>query len=674
MKDDDTTTWYMEALAMLDGRRFSSICRSSSHTQIGYMDVERGVGARPPAHLLRYLRCRTTGTVPPNQLDARWQLGTLYRNKVISSIHPVSPSPVQSEKHPSSRIMSEGVEFSRQSSLSIHRADAGGEDGHEDDMSSSQAIPLRIQILQVVRASPNCTIRPARLAQELGISLTDASAELCGLLQAVGEGSSFSFEKTSDGRVPTMVFTFPPDFERKALAKQRKEDWKQTLKSILKFVIKFLKVLTAFGLILSTLIVSIAGMMALLAAFVALSRGGDRRQTHYISRQLHDVFIMVRQLLWCYAMFAPEGNSQQQDPFFREAAYDTSLVLSVCCGNPMSFWFWMRASHLRQRRRRIAQGWGRVTSDYSESPHDLEGVSLIRRGAWGQDEVLPVPRGSEDHRGLLSLAVEFLFGPEKPPSPLDADRWRLRGVVILERSQGSKTSSVSLRELSPYLDSPPASLNDVSKIVSEGLLVVAHFSGVPAPKSDDTPGDPKKDASSSSAEALFIFPELLGESHMTISRYDDVQCIQKASMALEKQPHRWKDLFWRTQEDTGHSSPASSTLTTGTPPFLHEDKMVFTSLSSKDFFRCLLVAVLNFLGVLWFAQSLVLGGILEGFLPPQVTIGLQWALIPILLFYAKLFFVIPAIRLSYLFIWNEMCMWRNRRRYRLASELQALVD
>ena len=362
--------------------------------------------------------------------------------------------------------MSEDDGFPKRSSLSISRAD-DGDDRNADD-SSSQATPLRTQLLQVVRSSPNCTIRPARLAQELGISVTDASAELCGLLQAVGEGSSFSFERTLDGRVPTMVFTFPPDFERKALAKQRQEDWKQTLKTILKFVIKFLKVLTAFGLILSTLIVSIAGMMALLAAFVALSRGGDRRQTHHISRQLHDVFLMLRQLLWCYAMFAPEGNSQQ-DPFFREAAYDTSLVLSVCCGNPMSFWFWLRAGQLRQRRRRVAQGWGRVTSDYSESTNDLEGVSLIRRGAWGQNEVIPVPRGSEEHRGLLSLAVEFLFGPERPPSPSEADRWRLRGVVILERSQQSKTSSVSIRELAPYLDSPPASLNDVSTIVSEGL-------------------------------------------------------------------------------------------------------------------------------------------------------------------------------------------------------------
>jgi hypothetical protein len=567
--------------------------------------------------------------------------------------------------------MSQDPEFSTRSSLSIDRGD-DDDDENADDL-SSQAVGLRTRILQVVRSSPDYTIRPAKLAQELGISVTNASAELCGLLQAVGEGSTFSFERTSDGRVPTMVFTFPPDFERKAWAKQRQEDWKQTLKTTLNIAVKFLKVLTAFGLILSTIIVSIAGMLALLAAFVALSRGGDRRQTHHISRQLHDVFLMVRQLLWCYAMFAPDGGDSQQDPFFREAAYDTSLILGVCCGNPMSMWFWLRAGRLRQRRRRITQGWGRVTSsvyDYNDTTSDLEGVSLIRRGAWGQDEVLPVPRGSEDHRGLLSSAVQFLFGPDKPPGPSEADRWRLRGAVILGQSQQSKTSSVSLRELSPYLDSPPASLDDTARIVSEGLLIVAHFNGVPASKSDES--DQRNDSFSSPTQAAFVFPELLAESHMTISRYDDLECIQKASMTLERLQHRWKDLFWSAHEDLNHSSPSSQSSTT--PPFLYEDKMVFTSLSSKEFFRCLLVAILNLLGVIWFAQALELGGILEGFLPPQLTHGLQWALIPVLQFYANFFFAIPAIRLSYLLIWNELCMMRNQRRLRLALALHSMVD
>ena len=67
------------------------------------------------------------------------------------------------------------------------------------------------------------TIRPGRLSQELGLSINDASAELCGLLKAVGPGSTFKFEEI-DG-IQTMVFTFPPDFEKLALANERKEDW-----------------------------------------------------------------------------------------------------------------------------------------------------------------------------------------------------------------------------------------------------------------------------------------------------------------------------------------------------------------------------------------------------------------------------------------------------------------
>lgn len=568
------------------------------------------------------------------------------------------------------------------SSLSIDRRDEE-EDGIDDEedkaLGAAMKTPLRTQILQVVRSSPDFRIRPARLAHELGISVTDASAELCGLLQAVGEGSTFTFED-SGGGVSTMVFTFPPDFERKAMRRELQEDWKQTLKDGVRFMVKFLKVLTAFGLILSTIIVSIAGMMALVAAFVALSRGGDRRATHRISRQLHDVFLMVRQLLWCYAMFAPDGSegssssSAQQDPFFREAAYDTSLIIGICCGNPMSMWFWLRASHLRQRRRRIARGWGRaISSSYNyndtSTSHNLEGVSLVRRGEWGQEEILPVPRGPDDHRGLLSLAVEFLFGPETSPAPSDADRWRLRGTAVLAKSQASGTSSVTLQELSPYVDYPPSSLDQTSKIVSETLLIVAHFNGVPA-KADagSAAGFPSPDAS----QASFLFPELLGESHMNLTRYDNVECIQKASRPLVVENYcRWQGLFFRQDDEAVSSSPLTVP-TIHLPGFLFEDPMVFTALSSKDFFRCFFVAILNLLGVIWFAQALELGGILEGFLPPQVTNGLQWALIPVLQFYSKLFFLVPTLRLGFILVWNEMCMIRNRRRWRFASEIDEM--
>jgi hypothetical protein len=202
---------------------------------------------------------------------------------------------------------------------------------------------LRTRILNIVKSSKDYTIRPAKVSNELGISINDASAELCGLLKAVGKGSSFTFQ-TLDNGVNTMVFVFPPDFEKKAMASQRNEAVGQTFHDFLEILIKVVKVLTAFGLIISTVIVSIAGMVALVAALVALSRGGgdSRNARHTLTRQLYNLFYSVRQLIWCYAMFGPT-TGDDQDPFFREAAYDTWLVLSLCCGNPGSMWFWFRA-------------------------------------------------------------------------------------------------------------------------------------------------------------------------------------------------------------------------------------------------------------------------------------------------------------------------------------------
>jgi hypothetical protein len=267
-----------------------------------------------------------------------------------------------------------------------------------DDDSEIEAVPLRTRILNVVKSSPNLTIRPSRVSQELGLSINDASAELCGLLKVVGEGSTFKFEDF-DG-VKGMVFTFPPDFESKALAQQRKDDWITVLQKAAQVAIKVIKILTAFELVISTVIVSIAAMVALVAALVTLSRGGDRNARHHVSRQLHNLFLTLQQLLWCYAMFGSTGDDQ--DPLFREATFDSWLVLSLCCGNPSSMWFWMRASHLR-RRRRFARGWGNPpNADFGDTASDLEGVSSIRRDTWGGEgrsryrRHIPVVRIIED--------------------------------------------------------------------------------------------------------------------------------------------------------------------------------------------------------------------------------------------------------------------------------------
>ena len=132
---------------------------------------------------------------------------------------------------------------------------------------------------------------------------------------------------------------------------------------------------------------------------------------------------------------------------------------------------------LNRRRRRWGQGWGSRHyggGDYGEE----EGFSLVRQGDWGTESRSSTntssPALDEDgYRGLLSVVVEFLFGPSSFwPGPTEFERWKLRGLAVINISSSANRWSgqgLSLEELSPYADSPPASLDDSAIIVSEGL-------------------------------------------------------------------------------------------------------------------------------------------------------------------------------------------------------------
>ena len=97
--------------------------------------------------------------------------------------------------------------------------------------------------------------------------------------------------------------------------------------------------------------------------------------------------------------------------------------------------------------------------------------------------------------------------------------------------------------------------------------------------------------------------------------------------------------------------------------------MALTKLTSKEFFHCLILAILNLFGVIWFAQSLEPDGVLEPLLSPAVTKALQATLIPVLSFYAKLFFAIPGVRLVFTLGQNEFIRGRNHCRLNLSREL-----
>ena len=516
----------------------------------------------------------------------------------------------------------------------------------ESDPVDYPQLPLDERILIIIRSCQDFTIRPARLASDLGISVNDACAELCGLLAAIGgghDGASFKFEHVENGP-PTMVFTFPPDFERRARATRRKRDTYESFYGGLLFLVKILKIFTAFGLVLSLLILTFAGIVGMVAVIIAMSRGGvgDHHRASMV-RRIRSMVFTIRQLLWCYAMFG--HNIEGQDPFMSEIAYDASLCLSLCCGNPTSFWFWMRANQLNRRRALASRGWGRgFGRNHSEN---TEGDALIQGGRQDGDD--HDGRGRTDHseayRGLLSVAVEFLFGPIPfEPGPSEPEKWKLRGAVILEHA--TTQGSSSLQELGPYTDFPAKSLDDDAAIITGGLAFVAHFNGVPS----------RNDSFSNTGEARFVFPELIAESsHAT--QYEEVSNMDDDS---------FEHIFY-TKEVIVMPPLRQSSL----PSSLQERRYRLTSLQSKQFFHCMGLGSLNWIGVIWLRQSLQVGGILEQVIEsgPVMALLLDW-LCPVLIFYANLFFALPLGRLGVVLILNSLRECRNRRRSDLAEALR----
>ena len=82
--------------------------------------------------------------------------------------------------------------------------DDGDENEERAPLAATTTTPLDERILAVIRRTRkddengNRTLRPATLASELGLSIEEATRELCALLSAIGggeEGASFKFER-----------------------------------------------------------------------------------------------------------------------------------------------------------------------------------------------------------------------------------------------------------------------------------------------------------------------------------------------------------------------------------------------------------------------------------------------------------------------------------------------
>jgi hypothetical protein len=499
---------------------------------------------------------------------------------------------------------------------------------------------LDLRILELIQATQDRTIRPAKVSTELGISINEATAELCGLLAAVGggiDGAAFRFEQ-ADGN-PVMVFTFPEDFRARALRKRRRQDFHETMQTVLDIVGKILKTVTAFGLILSLLIVSLAAMMGLVAAVIGLSRTGNQGHRNIVVRQLRSMFYTTRQLLWCYAVFGPAGDDGQ-DLFLREVAYDTSLACSVCYGNPASFFYWIRAQQLARRSR--VRGWTAFARSQGTLTNN-EGAALLRPRL--RPNNLPTDTPEISQRTLLPVAVEFLFGP---PSYLneETEKWKLRAHALIQKSMISSSRGVSLEEMSPYVDHPPATLSESSKIVEQGLILVAYFNGVPMKNCTDQP-----------AKARFNFPELLSESS-SITKFD--------SSPVYDDDGSWSSVLYAKEAGSGRLRSSFDVAES-----IEEPPLRFTQLPKKDFVRCIGLGLLNLIGVLWLGQSIGVGGALELKSGILLERFLRRWVVPILQFYGFLFLGLPAGRLGIVILRNKHRYVRNRKRRSLVKELTA---
>ena len=280
-------------------------------------------------------------------------------------------------------------------------------------------------------------------------------------------------------------------------------------------------------------------------------------------------------------------------------------------------------------------------------------MTLIQRGDHASNTSNAIINSGASHQGLLSVAVEFLFGPTPfAAGPTEAEKWVLRSAALIQLSTKSQPSGsgVSLEEMAPYTDSPPASLEDTSKIVEQTLLIVSHFNGLPSNQQEQASGDGDGDA----RKAKFIFPELMAESAV-VSRYEYTQVEDDGT---------WQSLLFRKQE------AATPRRANAVPLYLKEERFRFSNLTSQQLMHCLVLGSLNLIGVIWLQQSVLPGGLLHVTASTHknaaVWLQLQKIIIP-LKFYALLFFTLPTGRLLLILFLNHLRQQRNQRRANLVA-------
>ena len=517
---------------------------------------------------------------------------------------------------------------------------------------------LDLRVLALIHKSKELTVRPAQLSSELGISIEDATQELCGLMKAVGNTASFRFERVSlpshsmqkGQKIPevmTMVFTFPQDFEKRANAARRKESFQEALMGFGLALVKFLKVIVAFGLILSILILIVAGIIAIVALIIGISRGGGGGQERQaLVRRMRSMFFTLRELLWCYAMFGnvlDSNESNPRDPFLQEVATSMYLFSSILTSSPRNLWFWFRARNLQQRCNRR---WGSGRSTKRNDVNSFSTAEYTSRSEMG-----------DNHRGILSIAVEFLFGPTPfSPKPYEADKWKLRQQTILMQSACASINEpgITLLQLLPFVDYPPnmGKERETTQLETmEALSVVVHFNGKPCDGNSAVPH----------ANSRFVFPEIMAEAEefslADLPIFEEDNNFLSSFLFMKK-----KTQGFALGESLNHHESALVL-----PSYLIEGYYVVTKLSRSQFMQCFFMNGLNYIGILMFRGAIREDGVLS--ITNATTFSTVDFFLKFLEVYAILFFMLLLCRTVVLFVLNLFVDRRNERRKRISELL-----
>ena len=110
------------------------------------------------------------------------------------------------------------------------------------------------------------------------------------------------------------------------------------------------------------------------------------------------------------------------------------------------------------------------------------------------------------------------------------------------------------------------------------------------------------------------------------------------------------------------------------PEYLYEQPIVLTELSRQQFGQCIVLGLLNLLGIMWSRSALLPGGLLEVRMAEKssrtsgsgsliaIATFLLLKLLNVLHFYSRFYFVVPLCRLVIILIRNQYANTRNKRR------------